>query len=428
MRAWHPILEGGEAARAREVVDAIATALRGKLAEPASPLLDASHALFFSALGGRDGAETAVAFLERAMEGVATEDLGPGLMTGFTGVACAVSLLTGRVLAAPTSVEEDPCAAIDEALEELLTSAPVSTDEPYDLISGLVGIGVYALERADRPAGRRCVRAVIERLARLAVLRPDGAAWVTPPCAFGVPRPVGTLDLGVAHGVGGVIALLGDACAKGFDEARPLLAEAVSFLLAQELPRGGSLFPGALMPGLPQRSVRAGWCYGDPGLAAALMVAARGANVPAWEASAVRIARPAALRSDEESGVTDAAICHGAAGLGHLFNRVYQATGDATCGAAARRWMLRAIDLRDVRVGVAGYRAHIVGPDGVDTFEDDASLIRGVTGIGLALLGAIEDVEPTWDRMIASAPRPARGAIEARRGRSASTTTHAKRC
>ena len=43
---------------------------------------------------------------------------------------------------------------------------------------------------------------------------------------------------------------------------------------------------------------------------------------------AVQSARAAARRTLETAGVQDHGLCHGSAGLGHLFNRIYQASGD----------------------------------------------------------------------------------------------------
>src|SRR5258707_545491 len=53
---------------------------------------------------------------------------------------------------------------------------------------------------------------------------------------------------------------------------------------------------------------------------------------PAWEVDAVRIALRAADRPGEKSGVVDSGLCHGAAGLGHLFNRTYQGHRRAATG------------------------------------------------------------------------------------------------
>src|SRR5439155_18851690 len=103
--------------------------------------------------------------------------------------------------------EEDPNAEVDAALLDYLDQSPWTGE--YDLIDGLVGVGVYALERVQRsgfrvqgsglgsksksaihpnrslsghPAtGRRLLARVVERLGELAVRDGRGISWFTPP-------------------------------------------------------------------------------------------------------------------------------------------------------------------------------------------------------------------------------------------------------
>jgi hypothetical protein len=157
---------------------------------------------------------------------------------------------------------------------------------------------------------------------------------------------------------------------------------------------------------------RLAWCYGDLGIALALLVASRGAGDPAWEAEALRIARAAAARDPSQSKVRDAGICHGAAGAGHLFNRLYQASGEEQFAEAARYWFLEAFALRRPGTGVAGYSC-IGRNDGRGArWAADPGFLAGSTGIALALLAAASPVPPEWDRLLLASlpesPSPSR--------------------
>ncbi|HEV7518070.1 MAG TPA: lanthionine synthetase LanC family protein, partial [Thermoanaerobaculia bacterium] len=231
--------------------------------------------------------------------------------------------------------------------------------------------------------------------------------------------PEGHYNLGVAHGVPGVIGFLALAldAAAGLpaataEEARRLLEGAVDWVLAQRLPTGAaSLFPYNFTPGMEPSASRLAWCYGDLGIAATLLAAARVAGEPAWEAEALVTARHAAARPAEGAGVVDAGLCHGAAGVAHLFNRLHQASGDDALGAAARAWFGRALALRQPGEGIGGFRAWL--PDGADRAGDlgwrsDPGFLTGVAGIGLALLAATTPVAPDWDRVLLTAIRGAR--------------------
>jgi len=157
--------------------------------------------------------------------------------------------------------------------------------------------------------------------------------------------------------------------------------------------------------GQPGVRRRLAWCWGDLSVAAALLVAGRCADLPAWEHEALTIARRAAQRPPEQSGVCDAGLCHGAAGIGHLFNRMYQATGDPALGEAARFWFRRTLDMRQPGRGVGGYQAFHPDRPGDEIWVDDRGFLTGGAGIALALLAAVTPDEPAWDRiLLVSAP------------------------
>jgi hypothetical protein len=339
--------------------------------------------------------------------------MSAGLYQGFVGIAWAAEHVNKLL----TTAEDNPTEAVDEALPEYLDHSPWSRD--YDLINGLVGVGVYALERLPRPGAAAYLERVIDRLAERAERSRGGITWHTPAELLiseqRVQYPRGYYNLGVAHGVPGVIALLGAACAAGvaLAKARPLLRGAVSWLVRQQLPaRAGSRFPSLLAAGIEPEASRLAWCYGDAGVAVALLSAARGLEEPAWEQEALAIARAAAARPADTAGVRDAGLCHGAAGLGHLFNRLFHAVGDPCFAQAARFWFTRCLEMRKPGRGVAGFSRHWPGPDGVDFWLKDPGLLTGATGIALALLAAITDIEPQWDRvLLATIPARNKGSL-----------------
>lgn len=353
--------------------------------------------------GIQDHAALAVRCLQRATATTAEHPGVASLYGGLTGVGWALAHLQGRL---PGLESEDELAEIDQVLLEHLDQAP--WPETYDLIDGLVGFGVYALERAA-PGAVACLERVIRRLAETAEHRPDGITWVS--CQEWLPPeyrdhyPARHYNLGLAHGVPGVVALLACACAAGVAAAtaRPLLEGAVRWLLAQQTPGG---FPSGISLEQADQPTRLAWCYGDPGVAAALLWAARLMKEPSWEREARAIARRAAQRPAEQSGVVDAGLCHGAAGLGHLFNRMFQATGESCLADAARFWFERTLQMRRPGRGVAGYEAWQLDDDGQVSWIADPGLLTGAAGIALALLAATTAVEPDWDRMLLVAVPP----------------------
>jgi hypothetical protein len=162
------------------------------------------------------------------------------------------------------------------------------------------------------------------------------------------------------------------------------------------------------IPGSDLEPARTAWCYGDPGVAAVLLNAARAFGRPDWEEAALDAARLAARRAPEVVRAVDAGLCHGAAGLGHLFNRMHQAAGDPELKEAAVAWFRRALELRTPGLGIAGYRAWTATRPGERAaWQDDPGFLLGASGVGLALLAAVSDVDPAWDRVLQSSiPAP----------------------
>jgi len=352
--------------------------------------------------------------IDRAIDLISRKPARSSLWDGYTGVAWAVAHLEGSLL---EQDDEDPNEEIDRALLEELGRSPWNGQ--YDLIGGLVGSGVYALERLPRPTAVECLERVVDRLDETALRVPEGTTWYTPPAWIWRETlqefPHGYYNLGVAHGTPGIIALLGAACEAGVAAgvARPLLTGAVEWLLAQEMKHHPyARFPSFVHPDSRPAPSRLAWCYGDLGIAAALLSAARGASEMAWEKEAVRIARAAAARPAATTRVIDAGLCHGAAGNAHLFNRLFQSTGDEVLRDAAVEWYARTLELRRPGEGVVGFSAWLPDSTGVAGWRHDRGLLNGIAGIGLAFLAALTPEEPAWDRtLIPALPPRARGKL-----------------
>jgi hypothetical protein len=206
--------------------------------------------------------------------------------------------------------------------------------------------------------------------------------------------PMGRFDQGVAHGVPGVIGFLGAACAKGLapEGTRELLDQSLAWLFANMRPQDGgsrfTYFPPEI------HEARSGWCYGDPGVSAALLKAGKAIGDSFCCELALSVARQDARRAFEKSGVVDNTLCHGAAGLGHIFNRLFQATGASELQGAAINWFERALAMRRPGQGAGGFLNW--WPE-VREWRAEAGFLVGSAGIGLALLSAIYPVDPLWD-------------------------------
>jgi lantibiotic biosynthesis protein len=422
-RPWKPILTGTELERARHILDQLAVTLAPARNDRRSDLdASAGRALFFAyrveAQHADEDARESRALVDRhldqAIDALAANDAHPALWSGFVGVAWTAQHLRGR-FAAPD--EDDDNETIDLLLCELLARSPWTGS--YDLIGGLVGLGVYGLERLNRAVGQELVALAIDRLGELAESRDGGLTWLTParelPPWQRVDSPNGHYNCGAAHGVPGVVTLLAGACAAGIrvERARPLLDGAVAWLLAQRNvgAPAGLAFPSWIADGKPAPA-RLAWCYGDPGVAAALLAAGSAVAEPRWQAAALDLGRHAARLGRDPAAalalsVHDAGLCHGAAGLALIFHRLWQEAPEPLFAEAARWWYGRVLDGHRPGSGVGGYQAWSPAFGGrAEGWVDDDSFLVGAVGVGLALMAASGDVEPAWDRLLATSLAP----------------------
>lgn len=391
--SWHPLLEGDLAERARALIHQIAASSTHMESGSGGP---AGLALFYGYLARFEEDERFAVKAQEHLDKVyerAGLSLQAGFFEGFPGLAWSYQHLTGLL---EGDIPVDLVADVDELLLQVIQAeSPVGAWQ-HDLISGLAGLGCYALDHPDRSFAARLLETIVDRLEAQAKPMDPGITWWTAPVFFPPESanryPEGFHYLPLAHGAAGVAGMLSRACGAGLAtaKARRLLDGAVAWILANKRPNdGGSIFP--VGPGKARAfSVRSAWCKGDPGIAAVLLLSARCLHQEAWEREALAAARHDCGRPDDAKEVVDATLCHGAAGLGHLYNRFYQATGMGMFADAAIGWFERALGeyLPDVLDRTKAAREG----------EAPSDLLEGASGIGLALIASVSSLPPDWDQ------------------------------
>ena len=405
---WTPVLSDDDLERVRAEIADLSGPLVGLEARGDASLSRgaAGSALLWTYLGlskhGPQPLDLGRTHLERAVDLLESQAMLPGLYAGFIGVAWVQSH-TERRLYGDSGV--DICEEIDEALLGLLQQSPWPDD--YDLIRGLVGFGVYLLERYPRGRSRECLERVLDRLIETSRRDGRGITWHTPARLLLARQrlefPDGFISLGVSHGVTGVFPVLAGMISRGIggERARSLFDDAFEWLMAQRLPDGApalfSNFAGDVARADPSRLA---WCYGDAGMAGALYAAARSAGHDRMRDTAIEAGRRAALRSFQESGVRDAGLCHGSAGVAHVFNRLFHWTGDARFRDASRDWHMKTLDLKHPAGASTPYPMWDPAYEPGRGWRPELGLLEGAGGVALAMHAATTDIEPQWDRFL----------------------------
>jgi len=381
----------------RRVARAVATRLLGA-SESADPI---GEVLLFVQLyrvtGEAEWLERADAQLRRMR--FLFEGARWGMYGGVVGLLFAATIASqdGTVYGAfRASLAEHVVGSIEPPLPG---TSPVRADE-FDLVSGWAGIalGLGALDAdlAARP-DVAVLRARAHDYLQSLIDRPAEARW-TALSRFGEHELL-AMNLGVAHGVCGIVSALCDG--QPDRRRRQAVVDAADWLLRTARSRStarGLRWPAALRE-RDEIPCREGWCYGTPGAALALLNAGRYAG----EERFVLAARDALLGLRESGkaqlGLDDHALCHGTAGLALIADEVAEASGSESLAEFAMELSAEIIDAFDERT-TFGYRAAL--PEGA---TDHPGFLEGASGIGLALLALDRSIPAPWKRALAFAPQ-----------------------
>jgi len=408
---WQPILSGSLADEVARTVTEVAEEIlerRDELSAGKSPpeiaIANAETALFYGYLAQARGSAryeaVAADLLFNARSSLAEAEISPWLYDGLAGVAWMSvhldSLSNG-------GIRDDVYLDVDCAILDVVTQKPWT--DSYDLIYGLVGLGIYFLERLPDSHAETGLNAIIDRLEETVEITPAGFRWLTRPDWLSEPEssltPHGYYALGMAHGIAGVISFLASLFKTGIarERAKRLLEGSVKWLVSQQgYSRTEEKYPRCVGPGV-QPDGFFGWCWGDAGIAAALIAAACALDNNEWRSNAIDLASNAARQRTTRP--KDSCLCHGAAGHGHIFNRLYQATMHAPLKEGSIYWFERALDLRRSGEEVLGGFAYFVpGPGGEKKYYDLPGFLIGASGTALALLAATTATNPGWDRRL----------------------------
>ncbi|WP_425254022.1 lanthionine synthetase LanC family protein [Janthinobacterium sp. NFX145] len=252
-----------------------------------------------------------------------------GLWTGLTGVLYALEYarsVSSELLGDKSDAIAELVFETDTTLINFLRQS--ATDKHFDLISGICGIGAYALMRTDPAAATHIFSAVENSLLQCAERVNLSCTWRTraPYIYIGniEERRRERYDLGVAHGIPGIIGLLSHAKRLGLatPETSEILTDSISWLQKKE--ESGlrySNFQSMISvsdPPFNPRGTRLAWCYGDLGVAAMLAVSDEEYSDRTQQKWWRRLVESRLAQPEVSFQLNTTGLCHGSAGVLHI--------------------------------------------------------------------------------------------------------------
>lgn len=319
--------------------------------------------------------------------------------SGLSGLAWTVAHLKENEF-----IEAD----LDDAFEILTVPFQVAMMSylrrgEYDYLNGALGIALYFLERYDLPEIGHFWQDVLSELAKHAQAdEKGGLKW---PSILDVRTKERGFNLSLSHGQAGIIDILGRLINSGYVEsnlAYDLINGAVAYILGQEIRETDvkdSMFPLWISPISPPPQSRLGWCYGDLGIGLVLFHAGIRLNEGNWRTKGLDILHNTLTQRDPEKFlIKDACLCHGSAGIAHIYHRLWKETEEEDFATSARFWFNHSLKLASFPDGLAGFKAWRSPEQG--GWANDSGFLGGLSGIGLALVSAISHLDPNWDRCL----------------------------
>lgn len=341
----------------------------------------------------------------------------PGLATGTAGLALAVADLA----------EDEPRYAsalrgLDADLATQVVNAPSwraetgVRDNFYDVVLGSAGTLAYlaSVPRPhENPMVAEAVRRLVDDLVWMCGPVPDGERprWVIPPELYPNQEyleefPHGYVNLGLAHGLPGVLAALAVTWSAGYrhdgllDTVRHvadyLVGTSVDDEWGRNWPRGVPLDESGDEDRRHLHPARTAWCYGAPGVVSALLTASSALADDGLRAVAVDGFEAVLRRVDAHGGrLASATLCHGTAGVLALCARFARETGSVPARASLAPLTRHLLDQCDPGL-----------PLGVQDLEqpgvslDSPALLTGSAGVALALWSATSSTRPPWERAL----------------------------
>ena len=268
------------------------------------------------------------------------------------------------------------------------------SNDVYDFLHGGVGIAHYLLhtrKKSLKPYFNNFLTSLIK------IMGPSGS--VAKHFDFDEKKLKSTqINPSLSHGLASILKFSLECNALGiYKRKTKYIAKSIIDFLSNNLKEDKtySYFPYTYdLNSNNKINSRLSWCYGDLGIAFIMLQYGKLFHDKKIEALSLEILIHASKRrSHNETGIVDAGLCHGAAGVAYIFSRLWHNTKKSEFHEASNFWFGEMLKHSKYSDGVAGYKRynHLE-----NNMVNDCSLLEGVAGIGLAIISHLYE-DYSWD-------------------------------
>jgi len=305
---------------------------------------------------------------------------------------------------------------LDEILSESLSI--FINNNRYDCLNGVINIGIYFYNRYLYENNRKYytyLEKIVDKIATKRIEEDYFIKWLS---IIDYKNQKLGYNLGIAHGIPGLILFFIKLYNINFKREllSHLIIKSSMYLLSHKrnLCKFKSYFPGIYSDAIKlniskneldnDHETRLGWCYGDLSVGYALYKASL------LELEEINFLREESLgilinttyrKNIVDMAIKDACLCHGTAGISHMYNRLYHLTSMIEFKDSASFWLKETLMMSKNKNKFAGYKADLYNNEdkGIENLKN-RSFLNGISGIGLFLLSILSLDDSNWDECL----------------------------
>lgn len=351
------------------------------------------HSVYYQIYGGESLRKTYEKSLSEVIEILEDQhSLQSGICTGLSGVGWLIHYLTKKRL-----FELDADDFLEDLDTLLIENIPFQVKNLfYDLLHSSLGIGFYLIKRKRFKA----VEQIVAGLYETAIVTDEEIKWQR---FDDYHAKAFIYDLGLAHGNAGILNFL-SLCYENeilTEKVHYLLKGLIRFFLnnKRSLTQSPTYFVSSELKSIyperrADRTSRLAWCYGDLGITYTLLLTAERMDDNILYTETIHMLLTIAKRRyPAYTGIEDAAFCHGTAGVGYIFLKLYQKTKNTEFLSTAEYWAEQTINLGNTEGGSCGYLFALDHK----SMQNCNDLLNGLMGVNLFLLSLKHaDITSDW--------------------------------
>lgn len=324
-------------------------------------------------------------YLQRCVNRLKHENITFSYCNGISGIINCISLLNRKNMLNIDVSELRK--SIDVNMQSILKFS--LRNYCYDFLHGGIGIAVANIDNPE------FVNITVQELANNCVKMDDQIKWKSVLDSSG---KIG-YNISLSHGMSSIIVYLSEVIKRSIispELPRELLKGSVKYILSQEMDfsKYGSHYPSLSLEQARKEKSKLAWCYGDLGIASALLQAGEALNNNELIDKSIRVFYDNTNRIDIfEENISDTSICHGTAGLSAIYKYVYNKTNDPIFYDTSKHWIIKTLNYDMNFEKVELYKSN------EDLLHNKYEFLEGLSGVGLSLFSFLNE-DDDWFKLI----------------------------